>query len=114
MADFLRAHCVAAGTGDPGLAECPSLQNSVVGQSSTAWSNIWIGPDDRNGPTFNYGAVFNIESDSRCQCRRDAMNSIQLRLTQLMGRWFGLDNVDAVEDFKLTFGATWAQQGPAW
>jgi hypothetical protein len=42
------------------------------------------------------------------------MNSIQLKLTQLMGRWFGLDNVDAVEDFKLTFGAAWAQQGPAW
>ncbi|MDB5384853.1 MAG: hypothetical protein JWM11_499 [Planctomycetaceae bacterium] len=34
--------------------------------------------------------------------------------THLIGRWFGLDNVDAIEDLKLTFGAPWAQQGPAW
>ncbi len=34
--------------------------------------------------------------------------------TQIFGRWFGLENVDSIDKISMTFGAPWAQQGPAW
>lgn len=37
-----------------------------------------------------------------------------MNMTRLLGRWFNLENVDSVDHIGLTFGAPWAQQGPAW
>ena len=42
------------------------------------------------------------------------MNFSQFNLTRWIGYWFGLENVDSIEEWHLTFGAPWAQQGPAW
>lgn len=37
-----------------------------------------------------------------------------MNFTRLFGKWFGLENVDSVDHVAFTFGAPWAQQGPAW
>src|SRR6266542_1577578 len=37
-----------------------------------------------------------------------------MNITRLVGQWFGLENVDSVDNVSMTFGAPWAQQGPAW
>ncbi|MDB5338507.1 MAG: hypothetical protein JWN70_4126 [Planctomycetaceae bacterium] len=37
-----------------------------------------------------------------------------MNVTRFFGHWFGLENVDSVDNVALTFGAPWAQQGPAW
>ena len=37
-----------------------------------------------------------------------------MNFTRLFGKWFGLENVDSVDNIAFTFGAPWAQQGPAW
>lgn len=34
--------------------------------------------------------------------------------TRVFGQWFGLENVDSIDNVSLTFGAPWAQSGPAW
>lgn len=37
-----------------------------------------------------------------------------MNFTRLFGEWFGLENVDSIDNVSLMFGAPWAQQGPAW